>query len=63
MTERYLDKVAVRLLARHGLSIIWDLHVRAAFHYRHGHLAAAVLMIGIADAVEEQSLRVARKAG
>ncbi|HZT87479.1 MAG TPA: hypothetical protein VFA12_05880 [Stellaceae bacterium] len=57
MAERYLKTLAARLLARYGVAVIWDLHVRAAALYRRGNWAAALAMIGIADAAEQRLSR------
>lgn len=55
-----MGKIAVRLLAQHGVSVIWDLHTRAATLYRRGNWAAALIMIAIADAAERRWIRRAR---
>jgi len=54
MANRYFENVAARLLARHGVSVIWRLYVQAALHHHRGNWAAALVMIEIADAAERQ---------
>ncbi|MBV8888782.1 MAG: hypothetical protein JO267_16030 [Alphaproteobacteria bacterium] len=48
------ETVAARLLARHGIGVIWDLHLRAAGFHRAGNWLSAAALIGIADAAERQ---------
>jgi hypothetical protein len=46
------EKIAARMLARHGISVIWELHIRAAASYRRGNWLSALALVGIADAAE-----------
>ena len=44
--------VATRLLARKGIGVIWQFHLRASAAYRLGNWLAAVALMGIADTAE-----------
>jgi hypothetical protein len=46
------ETVAARMLARHGVEVIWQLHLRAAVSYGRGHRLSALALIGIADTAE-----------
>jgi hypothetical protein len=47
------ETIAARMLAREGVEVIWDLHVRAAASHRRGNwLSSAVALVGIADTAE-----------
>ena len=46
------ETIASRMLARQGIGVIWELHVRAAACYRRGNWLSAVALVGIADAAE-----------
>jgi hypothetical protein len=46
------EKIAARMLARHGIRVIWDLHIRAAASYRRGNWLSALALVGIADSAE-----------
>ena len=50
----YYEQVARTMLRRFGLKAIWQLHESAAAAYRAGNGMAAVSMIGIADAAEQE---------
>jgi hypothetical protein len=47
-----LETVAARMLAREGIGIIWELHVRAASSYRRGNWLSALSLAGLADTAE-----------
>ena len=47
------EKLAVTMLARDGIAIIWQLHTDAARAYRTGHPEAAAALLEIAEAAEE----------
>ena len=47
-----LKIVAARMLARDGLEIIWQLHLRAAASYGRGNWLSALALVGIADTAE-----------
>ena len=46
------ETIAARLLARKGLAVIWELHLRAAASYRTGNWLSAAALIAVADAAE-----------
>ena len=46
------ETVAARMLAREGMRIIWELHVRAAASYRRGNWLSAPCLAGLADTAE-----------
>jgi hypothetical protein len=47
------EKLAMTMLARDGVAIIWRLHIDAARAYRLGHPEAAAAIVEIAEAAEE----------
>jgi hypothetical protein len=49
-----LETIAMRLLARQGIGIIWQLHLRASASHRNGNWLSAAALIGIADAAERE---------
>jgi hypothetical protein len=49
-----LETIAMRLLARQGIGVIWQLHLRASASHRNGNWLSAAALIGIADAAERQ---------
>jgi hypothetical protein len=46
------ETVAARMLARKGIGVIWQLHLRASASYRLGNWLAATALVGIADTAE-----------
>jgi hypothetical protein len=48
------ETIAMRLLARQGIGVIWQLHLRASAYHRDGNWLSAAALIGIADAAERQ---------
>ena len=54
MARRYAEQVADNMLNRYGLTIIWQLHLSAAQTYRDGNARAAMTIIEIADAAEDE---------
>ena len=46
------DGIASRMLARHGISAVWQLQVAAAIVYRTGNRTAAECILEMADAAE-----------
>jgi len=48
------ETIATRLLARQGVGVIWQLHLRASASHLHGNWLAAAALIAIADAAEKQ---------
>jgi hypothetical protein len=55
----YAEKVALDLLERDGIAVIWLLHLTATQAYRDGHPRAAETLLEIGDAAE----RCLRRAG
>lgn len=53
-----VKKLAREMLADKGIAIIWKLHTDAALVYRVGNLTAAATFLEIADAAEEEWLRL-----
>jgi hypothetical protein len=49
-----LETIATRLLARQGIAVIWQLHLRASASHLNGNWLSAAALIGIADAAERQ---------
>jgi hypothetical protein len=49
-----LETIAMRLLARQGIAVIWQLHLRASASHLSGNWLSAAALIGIADAAERQ---------
>jgi hypothetical protein len=52
-----LETIATRLLARQGIGVIWQLHLRASASHLNGNWLSAAALIGIADAAERQWAR------
>jgi|HubBroStandDraft_3_1064219.scaffolds.fasta_scaffold284897_2 hypothetical protein len=52
----FAQKLAVRMLAREGMRVIWELHVAAAGAYQRGQSSVAAMLIEIADAAEQEWL-------
>jgi hypothetical protein len=46
------ETVAARMLARNGVEIIWQLHLRGAASYRRENWLSALALVGIADTAE-----------
>ena len=57
------DGIASRMLARHGISAIWELQVTAAIVYRTGNRTAAECILEMADAAEQEWMQVADNFG
>ena len=53
----FAEKLAVKLLARDGISAVWQLHVAAAAAYADGHGRAAETVLEIAEAAERALLQ------
>jgi hypothetical protein len=51
--------VAARMLAREGMAVIWQLHLRAAASYMRANRLATAALAGLADTAE----RLWRNAG
>ena len=54
--ETFAERVAVRVMAREGMTAIWDFHIAAADAYRRGRTEVATMLIEIADAAEREWL-------
>jgi len=48
----YYENVALDLLTRNGIGVIWELHLDAANAYRNGCPHSAEILIETADAAE-----------
>ena len=48
-----IENLALSLLEREGIAVIWLLHVTAAQAYSVGHSLAAQILIDTADAAEQ----------
>ena len=48
------ERIAARMLARHGIAFIWDTHVAAAAAYGLGNLSIAEDLTQIAEAAEQE---------
>lgn len=58
ITERKsAEKIASRILARHGVAFIWDAHVAAAAAYELGNQVVARSLIELAEAAEQELLQ------
>ena len=57
------DGIASRMLARHGISAVWELQVAAAIVYRTGNRTAAECILEMADAAEREWMQVADNFG
>ena len=51
------EQLALSMLAREGIEVIWQLQVAAADAHRTGHPQAAASILEIADAAEAAWLR------
>jgi hypothetical protein len=56
------EKVALDLLERDGIAVIWLLHLTATKAYREGHPRAAEALLEIGDAAEQCSRRAEGRA-
>ena len=55
------DDLALRMLARDGIAVIWRLNVAAAEANRTGHPQSAAALLELADAAEDAWLRAEGK--
>lgn len=53
------DIAASKLLAQHGVAVIWELHLAATAAYRAGKVAVAASLADIAEAAEREWMRAA----
>jgi hypothetical protein len=51
------DDLALRMLARNGIAVIWRLNLAAAEAHRTGHPQSAAALVELADAAEDAWLR------
>ena len=51
------DGIASRMLARHGISAVWELQVAAAIVYRTGNRTAPECILKMADAAEREWMK------
>ena len=49
--------LALQLLARNGIAVIWELNIAAAEAHRTGHPQSAAALLELADAAEDAWLR------
>jgi len=52
MRPNAFKTVATRMLARDGVAVIWQLHLRAVTSYGRGNWLSALALVGIADTAE-----------
>ena len=57
------QSLALRMLAREGIAVIWQLHRAAAQAHRNGYPGAAASILEIADAAEEAWLQEEEEQG
>ena len=57
MTRAFTESLALSMLARGGITVIWQLNLDGAAAYRTGHPRAAASILEIADAAEQAWLR------
>ena len=55
------EDLALRMLARDGIAVIWRLNVAAAEANRTGHPQSAAALLELADAAEDAWLRAEGK--
>jgi hypothetical protein len=53
LDRAFHERVALDLLARDGLRVVWKLHLDAANAHRHGYPRGAQILIETADAAEQ----------
>ena len=51
------DDLALRILARNGIAVIWRLNLAAAEAHRTGHPRSAAALLELAEAAEDAWLR------
>jgi hypothetical protein len=51
------EDLALRMLARDGIAVIWRLNLAAAEAHRTGHPQSAATLLRLADAAEDAWLR------
>jgi len=51
------EDLALKMLARNGIAVIWELNLSAAAAHRTGHPQSAAALLKLADAAENAWLR------
>ena len=54
LRRTHVENIALRIIERDGIAVIWELHLIAAKAYREGSKASAAAIIEIADAAERE---------
>jgi hypothetical protein len=57
------EDLALRMLARNGIAVIWRLNIAAAEAHRTGHPQSAAALLDLADAAEDAWLRAEGEQG
>jgi hypothetical protein len=57
LRRSHVENIALSMLERHGIAVMWELHLMAAKAYRQGSKASAAAIIEIADAAEREWMR------
>jgi hypothetical protein len=57
------EDLALRMLSRDGIAVIWRLNVAAAEAHRTGHPQSAAALLELADAAEDAWLRAEGERG
>ena len=57
LRRSHVENIALTMLERHGIAVMWELHLIAAKAYREGSKASAAAIIEIADAAEREWMR------
>ena len=57
MQSTLSEDLALRMLARNGIAVIWQLNIAAAEAHRTGHPRSAATLLELADAAEDAWLR------
>jgi hypothetical protein len=55
--ETMTEDLALRMLARDGIAVIWRLNLAAAEAYRTGYPQSAATLLELADAAEDAWMR------
>jgi len=57
LRRTHVEDIALTMIERDGIAVMWELHLIAAKAYREGSTASAVAIIEIADAAEREWMR------
>jgi len=52
LRRTHVENIALKMIERAGITVIWELHLIAAKAHREGSKASAAAIIEIADAAE-----------